>query len=184
MHAFLIWSASALAAGAAACVGCAGAAAGTGLAGQDAGGGASAPGAGPHFPSHFVSHLGSQLGATLADLPGGRDGAAVAQARAAYSNDVQRILALQRANFAAADSDASGGPYGGDNGSADGSGAGRGAADGCGSDIRGGSGSLPSDEDVLRLILAVQCNAFYSGLHVHCSMLNHGCRPRCACIRS
>ncbi len=33
-------------------------------------------------------------------------------------------------------------------------------------------------DDVLRLILAVQCNAFYSGFYLHCSMFNHACNPK------
>ena len=34
-------------------------------------------------------------------------------------------------------------------------------------------------DQVLRLILAVQCNAFYSGFYVLCSMFNHACNPSC-----
>ncbi|GAX79346.1 hypothetical protein CEUSTIGMA_g6788.t1 [Chlamydomonas eustigma] len=35
------------------------------------------------------------------------------------------------------------------------------------------------ENTVLRLILAVQCNAFYSGFYVLCSMFNHACNPNC-----
>jgi hypothetical protein len=92
-----------------------------------------------------VSHLHPER---LCDLPGGVDGAAVAAAREAYGEDVERIVGLH----AQAD-----------------------AARGGGMD----AGPLAAPDDVLRLILAVQCNAFYSGFHVHCSMFNHCCDPSC-----
>ncbi|KAG1659968.1 hypothetical protein FOA52_010601 [Chlamydomonas sp. UWO 241] len=83
------------------------------------------------------------------DLPGGVEGAAVAAAWAAYGEDVDRIVALHAQAEAARSSGADSG------------------------------GLLATPDDVLRLILAVQCNAFYSGFHVHCSMFNHCCSPSC-----
>eukprot|EP00798_Chlamydomonas_sp_ICE-L_P006640 gene6640-3297_t len=41
---------------------------------------------------------------------------------------------------------------------------------------------MSSDFDesaLLRLLLAIQCNAFYSGFYVQCAMLNHACNPSC-----
>jgi hypothetical protein len=36
-----------------------------------------------------------------------------------------------------------------------------------------------AEESVLRLILAMQSNAFYSGIYLQCSMFNHCCVPSC-----
>lgn len=102
----------------------------------------------------------------LSDIPP----AGLQRARQHYEREVHRLLQLAGvATEAAAGADAESGTGEGPTAwAADGvNGAGPGAVA-----VMAGAGVVSAD-DVLRLILAVQCNAFYSGVYLQCSMFNH-----------
>lgn len=112
----------------------------------------------------------------LSDIPP----AGLQRARQHYEGEVHRLLQLAGvATEAAAGADAEAGAGEGPTaGAGTVTGPGAGATDGVNgagpgaAAVTAGAGGVSAD-DVLRLILAVQCNAFYSGFYLQCSMFNH-----------